>query len=424
MNMKKIIALLIGVLMIAMAAGQKYSDSAAVDMSFISQVPDPVQPGGYADVRFKVSNLGTQPVKDIQVEFLPSYPFTLDPGEKSLYEILSLDALQKDDAGVVLKYKVRVDSKAVEGNNPIKLRYRLGTGGWSTLEYNVNIQTLDANVAITDVQTTPEVISPGDPFTIRLTVKNLADSAVRDLSLNLNLVLAASATVTASSAADSLDTLPFAPINSVTEKRIQTLGAGEETVFSYTMIAYPDARSKVYKVPLQLSFTDALSVRRNRTDVIGILVDAEPDVRTVLEDSTITGRGQTGDITVKFINKGLTDIKFLDVKLVENDLILPISADEVYIGNVDSDDYQTAEFKVFVRNGGTEDVAIPLHYEFMDAANHQHAYDTKLSLKLDVKKESQQYTKSSGPGAWVYVIGAVALVIVGLIVFRMRRRKK
>jgi hypothetical protein len=397
-----------------------YEKEGVLDISYVSQVPDPVQPGEYADVRFKVSNLGTEPITDLTVEFIPSYPFSLDPGEDATRTITSLDSLQKGDTSVILKYKVRTDARTVEGVNTVKLRYKIGTSTWTTLEYPLNVQSVDANLGIISVQTMPNVVLPGEPFDLQVKVKNLADSALTDISLKVDLTLS---TVSGTAAATAFDALPFAPVKSATEKKVRTLLPGEEVVFTYSMITYASALSRVYKVPIMLGYFDSLGSEFSRNDLIGIVVDVEPDLGVVLEESTISKVGSQGDVTVKFVNKGLNRVKFLNVKLVPNEHVVPISAGEVYLGNIDSDDYQTADFKLFIRATAPDDLGLPIHYEFMDEANHKHTVDTKLDLNIAAKKESQQLENKKGTSGTTIAIIAVVVIVAGLIVYRLVRKR-
>jgi hypothetical protein len=420
MKMKKIIMVALLIAAMAAVAQAAYVDEGIIDVSFVSQVPDPVQPGEYFDARFKVSNLGTDPVNGLEIQFIDSYPFSLDPGDSAVQQIQSISALQKGDSGYIIKYKVRVDSNAVEGTNSVKLRYRVANGSWTNVEYPIDIQTADANLAILSVQTVPAKLSPGEQFDMQIRMKNLADSFVKDVSLKLDLTLSSLSSATNP---PSLDALPFAPVNSASEKRVKVLNAGEEMVLTYSMVAYPSAESKVYKVPISLTFSDSVGTLHTKQDLVGIVVESPPQVSVVLDDSTITSTASQGDVTIKFVNKGLTGIKFLDVRLLENDYILPLSAEDVYIGNIDSDDYQTADFKVFVRKTDATNAKIPIHYEYVDSSNVKHQNDTTLDLRLAVKEESVQYQPKKSNTTTIIIIAAV-VVLVGVIAYRVLRRRK
>ena len=68
----------------------------------------------------------------------------------------------------------------------------------------------------------------------------------------------------------------------------------------------------------------------------------------------------------------LIDIKFLNVKLDKAEGYKVLSPYEVYIGNIDSDDYETADFKINVDKASKEKVILPLTIEYNDANNQEY----------------------------------------------------
>ena len=96
------------------------------DTNMVNQVPDPVEPGGYVEVRFKVENIGAETVENLVFELLPQYPFSLDRGSKAVKMVGDI-VYQAGDEAYILYYKLRVDKDAIEGNNPIK------AGQWEIL---------------------------------------------------------------------------------------------------------------------------------------------------------------------------------------------------------------------------------------------------------------------------------------------------
>ncbi len=418
--MKRIFIIVLLVLSLVAVHAQSYDSAGALDISMVNQDPDPVEPGHYVDVRWKVENLGTKALENVEVELMPSYPFSIDPGDSAHKDIRTLDSLQNGDTGVIIKYKVRVDENALEGNNTLKLRYRTADTGWLTQEYSIDVQSIDANIGIESIETAPSVILPGKTFDLKIRLKNLADSVMKDVSIKLDLMLSSisAGTATSTTKSEILDALPFAPINSATEKKVRNIKPGDEVIFSYSLIAYPDADSKVYKIPIELNFYDSLGNEYTQNDVIGVVVTAQPDITAVLQENTFTGKDSKGTVTVKFVNKGLTNIKFLNVHLGKSDDYTILSPDEVYIGNIDSDDYETADFDLLLKTNKS-DIPLPIHYDYMDSDNDVISQDKVLSINLD------EGTGASGSNTTVIVIVAAALaVIIFLIILAARKRRK
>lgn len=398
-----------------MAATSSNVDMGSLRLSFVNQEPDPAEPGEYVDLRFKVENIGNEAVDNVMVDLMAEYPFSLDPGANSLEEIGTLTAFQKDDRAYVIKYKVKIDEGAVEGTNKIKVRAKFDRENWETYEFDVNIRTIDANLAIDSVTTTPSPLEPGKDAEVIIKVKNMADSVLKDISVNLDLTLATIGTA-------SLDSLPFAPIGTGTEKKVRQLSPSALKEFKYQIKAYPEAEAGVYKIPLEIKFYDELGTEYTKNDIIGIVVNSEPDLSVILDQTTIDKSGKKGEVSIRFINKGLTDIKFVDATITEQDSFDLLSTSEVYLGNIDSDDYENADYEIYVKPTENKKLFLPLHYEYMDANNNKYSKDIEIELKLFSEEEQKQYaTPEKSNKAIFLVIGGV---IVLFVLYRIFRKKK
>ncbi len=422
---KTIIFVMILMCAVLVHAQAVFDNQGAIIVNMVNQEPDPVGPGQYVDVRWMVQNFGSDPINDIAVEIMPQYPFSLDPGDNAVKTIPSLPGRQNDASSYIVKYKVRVDSNAVEGNNTLKLRYRIGNGAWTTGDYTINVQTIDANLGIISVSTVPSVVTPGDTFNLNIQVKNLADSVLNDVSIKMDMLLS---TITAGAATSTtksevLDSLPFAPVKSATEQRIRNIQPGQVVTFTYSLIAYPDAEAKVYKVPVEVAYYDGLGNKYSKDDVVGLIVESKPDLSALLEQTDITSSGQKGTVTVKIVNKGLTNVKFMDVKVVPTDQFELLSPSEVYIGNIDSDDYETADYDIYVKPGVTGDVAIPVTYQYMDANNNRYTDTANLTLKLYTQEEAEAIGVQKSNTTFI-VIAIVVILVIGFLIIRAVRKRR
>ena len=174
---------------ISSQAGLPLDTHYLMKVTMINQMPDPAEPGKYADVRFKFENNGTKTAENVEAEILPQYPFSLDPGTDAIKILGSINAQQKGDKGVVIKYRLRVDKDALEGESEIKLRYRTSENVWITLpEFKINIQPYDAILVLDRVVSKPEVIKPGEKATVGITFRNMAEILLKNkISLALAL---------------------------------------------------------------------------------------------------------------------------------------------------------------------------------------------------------------------------------------------
>ena len=427
--MKKISWLIIALMLVTVVQGVVYNNIPVVEITLLNQDPDPVSPGDYVELRFKINVVGEAKAKDFVVELLPTYPFSLDPNEVAQRDIGDLTTTGNGEYSIRLKYKVRVDEDAVEGENPIQVRYRMGTSPWITESFDVNIQTVDATISIESVKTTPEVITPGENAKVAIKVKNIADSVMKDVTLKLDLTYASYINqVTTTTLSDSLskfDTIPFAPLGSATEKKVKTIKSGEEVLFTYDLVAYPEAESKVYKVPIEITYYDELETAYTKYDIIGLVVGSTPDISVVIESTDLLVGKKKGDVSIRFVNKGLSDIKFLNVKLDEAEDYEILSSKEVYLGNVDSDDYEAADYTLYLNKdvdpefAGDIDLTLSLLVEYKDANNKAYTKNVYLPLRIYNPKKLSNGNGSSP-------IGTVALVVLFVVVlwFAVKKFKK
>ena len=407
--MKKIIFGMLIIIAIVIACCAVYSiEGQLIRTTLISQEPDPVDPGGYTDLRFKVENIGDNSISDVTIKIIPEYPFSLDPGEQAEQLIGSLLPRQKAESGVIVKYKIRVDKDAVEGENTIRLAYKIPGEDWVEKEFTVNIRTADIVLSIDSVDSTPEVIPQGKTVKVAIKLTNLADSLIRDIRVKLDL---------------SSSATPFVPIKSTTEKKLYQIGSRQSDTLVFDLMANPDAKSGVYKIPVNFTYYDTVGTQYTKSDIISLIIGTKPDLFVGIDASKIYKKETSGKVTFKFVNKGLINIKFLNVKLGQSDKYETVSPAEVYVGNIDSDDFETVDFDLYVNGGSSEEIIFPVTIEYMDANNNEFKETINVGLKLYSTEEAIKVGLEEKPAIGIFII--IAIVIIGLFIFwRIRKRKK
>jgi len=414
-------------LMLIMATAV-WADTYSITPRLLNQDPDPVEPGSYVDIRFKIENAGTGTADNVSVELVTEYPFLVDPGVDTMRNIGKLLGLQSDDQAAIVKYRVRVAEDAVEGTNKVTLRYKNEGDPWQEKEFDISVEPVDLTVSIENVVTTPSIVAPGKEAIVQITVKNLGESLVKDLGMMVDLGMSTLTTsqaslVSAGATSGTVDlVLPFAPVNSATQKNIKSLSPGASYTFQYTILTYPDAESKIYRIPLQLTYNDEAGNEYTRIDLMGVIVGKEPGLSVWLDGTEIEKAGTKGEVDIKIVNKDVTDIKFLSVIIEETDDFQLHSSEEVYLGNVDSDDYETAEFEIFVESGVSSPLMLPLTIEYKDANNNEYTLEKQIEVDLFSDEELKELSPGSG-NSYIGIIIVVVVVIVGFLFYRSRRKK-
>ncbi len=392
-----------------------------VDYTLVNQQPDPAEPGSYVEVRWKVEGFGQKEMEDVEFELIPEYPFTLDRNEQAVKKLGDVGAGLVGDDGIILHYKLRVNRNAVEGRNSLRLRFRPSGGDWYELgPFDVRIQTHDSVIYVSEYTLEPEMVAPGDIATVKLKLENKADSLLKDIKLTLSFTRTAAATTSV-----SYEDWPFSPVGTTDELFLKQLSGGRFKEVEYKLKVDPDAEAGVYKLPLTIAYSDELAKNYTKTNTLGITVGDTPDVKVDVDETEIYKAGQKGAVTLKFVNKGLSDIKFLNVMIKDSKDFILMSPPEVYIGNIDSDDYESTDVELYLKQGANGKFVIPISYDFMDATNMKYKKEDNVEVKIYTAEEIEKLGLiQKGNGGTVFI---VILILIGSYFayrwWKKRRRK-
>lgn len=256
----------------------------------------------------------------------------------------------------------------------------------------------NAQVAISSFSSNPSVILPGKQVTLSITLENVGDVDVDDVVVKLDLA-----------------NVPFAPVNSASEKVIDEINEDDTTSVDFQLVALPDAASQIYKIPVKVSYSGL-----NQDSLISLSVSGQARLDVVLESSEVVKVGDRGNVIIKFVNNGLTDLKFLTVKLNSNNGYELLTSDTIYIGEVDMDDFETAEFEIITRQADPE---LFFTVEYKDAGNKDYSQSKLIKLNVYSLEEAKQLgliaTNITG-----MLIAVVVAVLVAFFVYRRYKRKK
>jgi hypothetical protein len=415
--MRKEIIIIIFVLMCSLVSGIIVPRGDAIKVYLISQNPDPIEPGGYVELRFKIENIGADYAKNLVFELIPEYPFELDKGISAEKRLGDMYMQQVDEDAYIVYYKVRVDKDAIDGNNQIKLRYSTDDGlTWTRNQFDIRIQTTNLIVGISKVIVEPEEIAPGKTASITLVLENNADSLLKNVKIKLGVVTQITTTTTVTTTE-----IPLTPIGSANEKSVGNIGPHTQKNITFDVIADSDAVSKIYKLPLIISYNDFAGTNYTQTYYTSIIIGEKPDISPSIESSEIISSNSVGKVSIKFTNKGASDIKLLNAMLLQSESYEILSPDQVYVGNIDSDDYESAEFNIYAKRTSAKVVQLPLRLEYRDSNNKEIKQDVILQLRLYSGSEAKRFglVKASSPLSSIIIL---LIILVGLWYYLKKRK--
>jgi LPXTG-motif cell wall-anchored protein len=395
-----------GLMLVVMLIPNVLADT-GMSISVSKYEPYPATPGQTVKVWLLVQNTGDTDLNDISISVISQSPFT--PYNQESVKNISILGAHKD---YLIDFNLKVDSSAVEGNNNLRVTYDYDNAPTQIKDLDIYVQTKDSTLTIESVKMNPTEISPGSDGTLTITVKNNAPTTMTDLSMKLQLQAVIGSTIV---------DLPFAPMDSGTERRIYTLESGQSADFTYDLRAYPDATSKVYKIPFTLTYYDSVGDAKNKTDYVGVVVNGLPDISVIVDKTDLTMQTRTGTISLKVINKGVSDIKFLNVIIQKSpDFDLLSNTDTTYVGNLVSDDYQTAEYDIDVKSK-ENNITIPVTLQYRDANNKY--YEKSFNVDMNLIDSNKLNPKSGVAGySWMTII--IILLIAGGVWYYFRNKNK
>jgi len=358
--------------------------SPSIQISSLRYEPYPVEPNEQFTLWIKVQNIGSHDATDARCRIVPQKPFSLytRDAEKS-YGLLGTNDF------AVFDFSLKVDENAVDGDNELIVECTPDpSSGWIRNKVIIKIQTRYPTLNIINVKTVPDFVEPGSKAQLLITLENMAYTSMKDISVK-----------------PDFSSVSLAPYQEMGEKKIQRMEAGEIKDLVFNIVALPDAKGGIYKVPLSITFTDELGKEYSITGTIAVEVNSEPNLEVYVDSSTLTSSSKTGKVVFKIVNKGLTDIKFMNVKLLPDKKINILSTGTVYVGNVDSDDFETVDFTIEAK-GNT--INLPLKLEYKDINNGVHNESINVAYNLP----------SGGKTNWWLMVILLALAV--LIFFKRK----
>lgn len=394
-------------------------------VSFMSQDPDPAGPGETLELRWKIENNGSTKAEDVIFEIQPEFPFSLEPTASARKNIGSLNARQSDDNAVTLYYRLQVAPDALPGDEEISLRYSYDGGStWMTVDpFDVRIASHTTTLSVESITVTPERLKPGERAIIVMTLKNNADEVLKDIKVKLNFISIVEGGTTL-----QYTELPFAPVGSSNEMAVAQISPGKTADVTFAIVVSGDANSEVYKVPLLITYLDKAENEYSTdetTNFLGLVVDSEPEYKLALKDTEVYTASSTGDVVLSLSNVGSSEIKYLSMELLDGEHYDVISPPMTYVGNLESDDFETAEYTLNVDRKAKAVVPLAIRLTYKDSYNKAFEKTETVSLPLYTKSRAKSLgLVAGGSSKFTTLIILAVLGGAGYWFFKLRKRKK
>ena len=363
--------------------------------------PSPLVPGHSSDIVLEVQNLKDQPLTNMYFRLTPDFPLTVENPE------VTFPIIQPRETKEVA-FRVTADPASQEGTYKLTLVHKVTSLDLSaTAQLNVTVRKSTTLVG-TSVETIPNRVEPGQEVTVRLTLRNTADSDLKDVSVKFDF---------------ANGSLPFVPVGSGGERVIKSLKAGEDEVVELRMLTSPTAAIDAYRFPVTIKFFDELGKQFSSSDVIGIVVDAVPKYNLGVEQRSVFTKSDQGRVSLGLSNTGSADMKFVTVTLLDDPAYTIVSKKNVYVGSIESDDSETVDFDVYI-NEVPENKVIPLkvRLQYSDAYNKEYGLEETIPMLMYTQGEAERLGLKEGASGTIFVVVIIILLVIGLIWWRKRKK--
>jgi len=259
-----------------------------------------------------------------------------------------------------------------------------------------------ANIAsaITVSTLSVDELSPGGEGVIRLEIENNFNEKIENVVLTLEF-----------------KDVPFNSVGSSSDSTNE-IDEDDEKTFSFRIKSNNDIDAGNYQIPYTFSY-QLDNETFTRSGSIGVTVRAQPELAfSASVETPVIGKQTT--ITLKVVNKGLADAQFVNVKVFSSGFTL-LSEDEVYIGTIDSDDFETASFDViFTSKNPTLSALI----EYRDFDNERLSESVNLPIDIYSREQAIQLGLISRNNTYLYIGIVIAIVIAWFIWRAVRKRQR
>lgn len=270
----------------------------------------------------------------------------------------------------------------------------------------VFISTISA-LTIKDVSSSPKEIVPGEVADISIELENIFEYDIESINVKLDL-----------------SEVPFAPYQSSSEEFLEKLDEGDEEKIDFKLIALPETSSGIYKIPIQIDYFNDEKIQ-HKTGLISLIVNSNPELKVSLEDSVVLIKGKENEISIKIVNSGLSDAKFVYLETSDVSGIKVLTNKEQYIGDVDSDDFDSVEYKIHLNSDVSDTISLPIVLKYKDATNKEYAKKETILLRAYSLKEAQRLGLVAKQNYTTYfIIGLPVLAYFGYRFVKKRKLKK
>jgi hypothetical protein len=237
---------------------------------------------------------------------------------------------------------------------------------------------------------------PGSEQSITVRIENTLNSDATDVSLTFDLTK-----------------VPFSITH--VDDNPNEIDKEDTEKFDFKIKATSDAKTGDYSIPYTISYNS----NKTAEGTFVLTVEAEPQlVYSVNIETPVVGSKTKA--TLKIVNKGLGDAKFVTVTVLPSKYTI-LSDDNAYIGTISSDDSQTENFDLIFNQ---QNPTLAIQVEYRKFNNELITETINLPVTVYTPEQALKLNIISKNNTSTYVVLSVLGFIAWMIVRKVRKKKR
>ncbi|MFH7882527.1 MAG: hypothetical protein QW140_02295 [Candidatus Aenigmatarchaeota archaeon] len=333
------------------------------------QVSDPfIRPGGETTVFVSLVNPSTKDIGRIRVFAYPGPSLTLS---SSYFEISGLNAGSSQQVSL----NVKASNSASSQNSYITVNAKYFA---ESIEKEVTttipiVIRADPLLQIENISLSPEP-EPGKEVELRFLIFNFGQGSSKDLSVRI-------------SQSDAFGVM------GENEKFLDEIKPNDFKEVSFSLIIKPSATSGIYSIPIYLTFKDELkSINYSLTKSIDFKISGSYRFLVYLKSQDIITPNSKGNVEIRIVNAGNQEAKYLTLEIIPSHPFYEIFPQQVYVGSLNKDDYDTEKISLKVGNVLSDTYPLKIKISYEDAFGKSFEEEKTVYVKVysfeEVKRPS------------------------------------
>lgn len=354
-------------------------EAATVSLSITWQLSsETLKPGRSTTISVTATNAGTSDITNVVIDATPGPYLSITSGGSTT--LGAIPATTSQQASISIKAKD--DALTTTSYVLLNVDYYTGTNSYSKSVYIPIYIKREPILQITNVQYN-DTTAPGNTVMLSFDVTNYGSGPATDITIILN---------------QSDDT--FITPGSSGETHLTSVGAGQSRKVEFIITIDPDADVGTDSIPVILEYYDESSSDLiTKTKEIGLTIGGDVQLITTVESSL----GSTAKITITNIGTGSAEYLLIKVSS-------PYTTKEIYIGSLESDDYETIEI---AQAGISATYPLTLNLTYKDKYNNEFNEERTINV-------TPIFSFGDLPIGYIILI----LIIIGAWYWFKKRKKK